>query len=90
MLYEVITKTGVVQAVFYQAGELTVSEDLKISSDSQGAVILKCPDGVLKEITAADPSRMLGSLHLNISGIGDLSFRLPEGDYAGQSVSVAL
>jgi len=81
---------GVVQAIFYQAGELAITEDLLLTMDSQGAVLIKLSDGVVKEITAADPSRKLSHLHLNITGIGDLSIKLPGGNYTGKSSSLEL
>ncbi|MFO7670303.1 MAG: polysaccharide lyase family 8 super-sandwich domain-containing protein [Bacteroidales bacterium] len=84
---------GLVQAVFYQAGELPVSENLTLVIDSPGAIILKISDGVVKEISAADPSRNLSHLHMRISdvsGVSELSIELPSGFYAGQSTSLVL
>jgi len=83
-------ESGLVQAVFYQAGELEVSEDMTISIDSQGAVMLKMNGDTVKEITVADPSRKLARMHLEISGIGDITIDLPAGFYAGQSKTVEL
>lgn len=84
-------KSGLVQAVFYQAGELAISETLKISVDSQAAIILKISKGVVTEITASDPSRMLGKLHLEIedgAGKHERAIELPGGFFAGQSVII--
>lgn len=85
---------GLVQAVFYQAGELVVNENLKLAVDSQAAIILKVSkEGVVTEITAADPSRMLGKLHLEIkdgAGKRELAIELPKGFFAGKSVNMIL
>ncbi len=86
-------KPGLAQAIFYQAGEVIFSEDLVLSVESPAAVILKISGGVVKEISAADPSRKLSQLHLKISdksGVNDRVIELPSGFFAGQSVSVEL
>jgi chondroitin AC lyase len=86
-------KTGLVQAIFYQAGELVISENLKISIDSPAALILKTDSGVISEISAADPSRTLSKLHLSITdraGEQERTIELPTGDFAGQSVVLVL
>ncbi len=86
-------KSGLVQAVFYQAGALAINENLKLVVDSQAAVILKISRGVVTEITAADPSRMLSTLHLEIldgGGMREWAIELPGGFFAGQSVNMIL
>ena len=83
-------ESGMVQAIFYQAGEVDTSEGMKLSLDSPGAVMLKISEGKVKEITVADPSRSLSRLHIQISGIDDFTIELPNGVYAGQSVNVEL
>ena len=83
-------ESGLVQAIFYQAGELDITEGVKLVLDSPGAVMLKMSQGQVKEITVADPSRSLASIHLYISGMEDLSIKLPEGAYAGESVNLEL
>jgi chondroitin AC lyase len=81
---------GLVQAIFYQAGELEIAEGMKLSIDSPGAVMLKMSEGKVKKIWVADPSRTLGRIHLHISGMDDISVKLPEGVYAGQSISAEM
>lgn len=83
-------ESGLVQAIFYHAGEIDISGGMKLSVDSPGAVMLKISDGEVKEITVADPSRNLNRMHLKISGMDDLSIKMPEGVYAGQSVILEL
>jgi chondroitin AC lyase len=59
---------GIVQIVFYQAGKVLIAEDMKLSVDSPGIVMLKMDGGQVQEITVADPSRKLSRLHMCISG----------------------
>jgi len=83
-------ESGMVQAIFYQAGEVDTSEGMKLSLDSPGAVMLKISEGKVKEITVADPSRSLSRIHLQISGMEKLVIDLPGGVYAGQSIITEL
>jgi chondroitin AC lyase len=61
------TRLGMCQAVFYEAGELEISDNMIISLDSPGAVMVTFKDQVVEQITVSDPSRTLGRLHLEIS-----------------------
>lgn len=79
-------ESGMVQALFYQGGEIKISGGITLTVDSPGAVMLKMKDGKVKEITVADPSRSLVRMHLQISGMDDLTIELPKGVYAGKSV----
>lgn len=81
-------KSGIVQAIFYHAGEINISESVKLSVDSPGVIMLKLSHGEVKEITVSDPSRRLSRIHLHITGMDELSIELPKGVYAGQSVKV--
>ncbi len=83
-------ESGLVQAIFYHAGEIDISGGMKLSVDSPGAVMLKISDGEVKELTVSDPSRKLARMHLQISGMDDLSIEMPKGVYAGQSVILEL
>jgi len=47
-------------------------------------------DGSWPEINYEDPSRSLSRMHLQITGMNDLSIELPEGVYAGQSINTNL
>ena len=55
------------QAVFYKAGEIQFSEDLKLVSDTPGIVMIKTDNGTITEISVADPNRELNKMHLSIS-----------------------
>ncbi|MCP4312088.1 MAG: chondroitin lyase [Bacteroidetes bacterium] len=83
-------ESGRVQAIFYHAGEINISEGMLLSVDSPGAVMLKLNNGEVKEITVADPSRRLNRIHIQITGMDKLAIELPGGIYAGQSVDVEL
>ncbi|MFH0759196.1 MAG: polysaccharide lyase family 8 super-sandwich domain-containing protein [Bacteroidota bacterium] len=99
---------GIYQLVFYKTGELQLSENLTLGSDSQGAIMLKTKGKTIRGISVSDPSRKLGKIHLSVntpinkSGknytaswdeekqITRLTIELPQGYYAGQSVSIPL
>lgn len=55
------------EAVFYKAGEIQVSEKLKLVCDNPGIVMLKMAGDKVTEISVADPNRELGKFHLSIS-----------------------
>jgi chondroitin AC lyase len=59
---------GISQIIFYQAGEIMIEEELSISIDSPGAIMLKIDNGQIEEITVADPSRKFSRLHMSITG----------------------
>jgi chondroitin AC lyase len=53
--------------LFYRYGDLEICPGLRISLDSPGAVLIKTDGGLAKEISVADPSRKLASMHLRLS-----------------------
>jgi chondroitin AC lyase len=59
----------IVQVIFYRAGSLAVSENVTITLDTPGALMIKWNDGVVEQISVADPSRTIGRLHMRISGL---------------------
>jgi chondroitin AC lyase len=61
------TNLGICQAVFYIGGEMKISENLKISSDNPGIVMLKMKNGQITEISVADPNRELTRFNLSVS-----------------------
>jgi len=81
-------ESGLVQAIFYHAGTLDISENIKLTMDAPGAVMLRMSDGNVKEIWVSDPSRSQKRMHLQITGMDKLSIDLPQGAYAGKSVIV--
>ena len=82
------TSLGIVQIVFYEAGKIEVDKDVWISLDSPGIIMLKIQDGAVVSITASDPTRKLGRLHVGIPGKNDIVIALPKGDFAGKSVTI--
>jgi chondroitin AC lyase len=99
---------GISQVMFYKTGEVQISENMTLGSDSQGAFMLKTDGKSIREISVSDPSRKLGKIHFSIntpiskSGnnftatwdekkqITRLAIELPQGNYAGQSVTIQL
>lgn len=69
------TRLQILQAVFYKAGEIQVSEKLKMVCDNPGIVLVKMNGEKVTEISVADPNRELGKFHISISAktekIGD-------------------
>lgn len=61
------------QLVFYKAGEIQISEKLKIIAENPGIVMLKMKDDQISELSFADPNRELGKFHLMVSGILEAS-----------------
>ncbi len=82
------TGLGIVQIVFYESGKVEIENDHWVRLDSPGIVMLKMNGDKIEKISASDPSRKLGKLHIGISGRADVVMDLPQGDYAGDSVTV--
>lgn len=96
------------QLVFYKSGEIQLTSDVKLISDSPGIVLLKMDGLAISEISVSDPNRELRKMNLSISlkiekegefcqsrwnanrKVSDISIELPQGDYAGKSVTVKL
>lgn len=62
-------KLGLCQAVFYQAGEIEISDGLTVGLDSQGMVMFKIREDKVEELTVSDPSRKLDRIIVKVSGI---------------------
>lgn len=58
---------NICQAVFYTSGEIQLAENLKIGMDSPGVVMVKTNGLGIRQISVADPSRKLGTIHLTVS-----------------------
>jgi chondroitin AC lyase len=53
--------------------------------------MLKTEGGEVTELTVADPNRELSKMHISIPGkISDMTIDLPQGNYAGKSVTIDL
>jgi chondroitin AC lyase len=70
---QAVKHTGlqIYQAVFYKAGELQLSNNLKIICDNPGIVMIKMDGDKVTEVSVADPNRELGRFHLSISAKTD-------------------
>ncbi len=55
------------QAVFYKAGEVQVTDSLKLECHSPGMVLLKLEGENVSRISVSDPNRELGKIHLSVS-----------------------
>ena len=64
---------NIFQGAFYKGGEIQVNDELILSLESQGMVMLKMANNRIESLTVADPSRKLRKLMLSVSGIYDLS-----------------
>lgn len=66
---------GMLQAVFYKGGELNMGNNLVLSLDNPGIVILKMENGTISEISVSDPNRELTRFNMFVSdkieGIGE-------------------
>lgn len=99
---------NICQLVFYKAGEIQVSEKLKLKSENPGIIMLKMTGEKIAEISVSDPNRELGKFHLSVSAkvekegnnfkavwnekekVSEITIDLPQGNYAGSSVSIEL
>jgi len=59
--------SNICEVVFYQSGEIHISDDLTIGMDSPGLVMVKTEGKMITEISVADPSRQLGRIHLTLN-----------------------
>jgi chondroitin AC lyase len=102
------SRLQICQAVFYKAGELKISDKLKITCDHPGIVMIKTDGEKIMQISLADPNRELGRFHFSVSarfemvgdnfnavwnetkGTTEISADLPQGAYAGKSVTIKL
>ena len=55
------------QAVFYKAGEVQVTDKIKLKCDCPGIVLLKAEGENITQISVSDPNRELDKIHLSIS-----------------------
>jgi chondroitin AC lyase len=55
------------QAVFYKAGEVQITDRIKLKCHSPGIVMLKAEGGDITQISVSDPNRELSKIHLSIS-----------------------
>jgi chondroitin AC lyase len=58
---------GMFQVVFYRAGEVQLTDGIKLACDSPGIVMLRVEGHNITEISVSDPNRELARLHLRLS-----------------------
>lgn len=58
---------GIIQVVFYQAGEVVFADGMKLMADNPGIVMLKTTGNRVSELSVADPNRELSKFHLSLS-----------------------
>jgi chondroitin AC lyase len=104
-------RLNILQAVFYQNGEVTFTGDsIRLSVDSPAIVMLDAGEtAVIRRLAVSDPTRKLGKIHLRINrklnaaptaggdvqahwnvreNATEIAVALPQGGYAGKSVTV--
>jgi len=101
-------ESGIFQVAFYKAGEIQITPEMKLISDTPGMIMLKINGDEITEITVADPNRELRKIHFSVSTrieksgenfkavwdeeekVSDIAVELPQGVYAGESVTIEL
>jgi chondroitin AC lyase len=94
------------QAVFYKAGQVQVTDLLKLTCQGPGIVLVKMEGENITQVSVSDPNRELGEIHLSVSSkieksgehfraawneqkaVTEVTITLPQGNYAGQSVTI--
>ncbi len=78
-------KLRIIQATFYKAGEIEISEDYIFRMDSQGMAMLKMKGNRIEKLTVSDPSRKLSRILITIPDIynisGDNFVAFPDNDH---------
>jgi chondroitin AC lyase len=64
-------KLGLSQIAFYEAGEIEISEGIRVRSDRQGMVMLQLRAGRIDKMTVSDPSRRLSRMRITVSNVYD-------------------
>lgn len=83
-------KLNMIQAVFYQSGKIEIAKGIWLNMDSPGIVILHMNGNSVEEISASDPTRKIGKLHIDITGLKHIVINLPLNEMAGTSVTLQL
>ncbi len=80
-------RLGIAYAIFYNGGNVKLADGIEIGSDTPGIVMVKYAGNTVKSITVEDPTRKLLRMHITVNGKPS-AIALPQGDYAGQSVTL--
>ncbi len=65
------TKQGICQIAFYRAGEVRISNGVKVRMNSQGMAMLRMNGKRIQKLSVSDPSRKLAAITLTVSGVYD-------------------
>ena len=63
------SKLEICQIAFYRAGEVEISNDIKVRMDSQGMAMIKMRGNKIENLSVSDPSRKLSRITMTVSGI---------------------
>ena len=87
-------KSGICQVIFHKAGEIKISDGLKVRMDSPGMAMFKMQGGKVQELTISDPSRKLSRIMVTLPGNynikGDHFITLPTTDRNSTMIIVDL
>jgi len=87
-------KLGLCEIAFYKAGEIEISEGIRVKSDSRGMVMLKLQAERIDKMTVSDPSRKLRRMRITVSNIygakGDNFATFPNSEQNDTSILVDL
>jgi chondroitin AC lyase len=61
------TDIGIIQMVFYSAGEIKVSEKINFKCHTPGIVMLKMDENMIQEVSVSDPNRELSQINFSIN-----------------------
>ncbi|WP_162339615.1 polysaccharide lyase family 8 super-sandwich domain-containing protein [Cyclobacterium salsum] len=96
------------QAVFYEAGTLSLTDGAEVTVEQPGIVLIKNDGNSIQSLTVADPGRSNSEFKISLPGkykprskavkatwnrstnTSLITLQLPDGVYAGQSVTVEL
>ncbi len=96
------------QLIFYKAGQIELGNEMMITCDSPGMIMLQMKNNKINKVSVSDPNRELGKIHFSIASkiethaegiqlswnestkMSDVSISLPQGVYAGKSVTIKL
>ena len=58
---------GIIQMIFYKAGEIKISEALKFKCHAPGIIMLKMDKNTIQEVSVSDPNRELSQISFSIN-----------------------
>jgi chondroitin AC lyase len=61
------SELNILQAVFYQNGEITFAGDVRLTVDSPAIIMASSEAGKIRRLTVSDPTRKLGKIHLRLN-----------------------